>query len=267
MRTREIKSNALQYSVLAAATLATVLVLTIPGQTVMSSQQIRKPDGLSGMSNSSPLTDIFKKTENSKVQITSTRPNPNDLIIINGNPITGNSVALGSGFVFDKKGHIITNNHVVADATRVDVTFIDGNMYSAKVIGKDPYADLVLLELTDDFSDEKIVPLPIGNSSSIQVGQQVIAIGNPFGFSGSITTGIVSQISRLLPNPETGFSIPNTIQTDAAINPGNSGGPLLNMQGQVIGMNTATSQQQQSPQFGLPQLPQIPEQPQLPFIP
>jgi S1-C subfamily serine protease len=189
------------------------------------------------------LTDIFKRVENSIVQITSTVSNPNELIIINGKRLSGNSTALGSGFVYDKEGHIVTNNHVVPDVSNssnnVDVTFIDGNTYSAKVIQRDPFSDIALLQLTDNFSAEKLVPLDIGNSSNLQVGQQVIAIGNPFGLSDSMTTGIISQIGRLLPNPDTGYSIANTIQTNAAINPGNSGGPLLNMQGQVIGMNTA----------------------------
>ena len=122
---------------------------------------------------------------------------------------------------------------------KADVTFTDGNTYSAKVIGKDPDADLSVLQITDNFSEEKVVPLPMANSSNVRTAEQVIAIGNPFGLSGTITTGIVSQLGRLLPNPDTGFSIPNTIQTDAAINPGNSGGPLLNVKGEVIGMNTA----------------------------
>ena len=152
--------------------------------------------------------------------------------------------ALGSGFIYDGKGHIVTNNHVVPDAFNitnkvVDVAFTDGNTYQAKVMGRDPFSDIAVLQLIGNFSDEKLVSLPITNSSNLQVGQQVIAIGNPFGLSGSMTTGIISQIARLLPNPDTGYSIANTIQTNAAINPGNSGGPLLNMQGQVIGMNTA----------------------------
>ncbi|HET7391221.1 MAG TPA: trypsin-like peptidase domain-containing protein, partial [Nitrososphaeraceae archaeon] len=120
-----------------------------------------------------------------------------------------------------------------------DVTFVDGNTYSAKVIGKDPNSDIAILQITDNFSGEKVIPLPIANSSRLNPGDQLIAIGNPFGLSGTITTGIVSGEGRLLPNPDTGFSIPNIVQTDAAINPGNSGGPLLNSQGQVIGMNTA----------------------------
>jgi serine protease Do len=203
------------------------------------------------------LTDIFRQTQNSTVQIKSTRPNTNEFITVNGDPITQNNVALGSGFVYDKTGHIVTNNHVVEGADRVDVTFVDGNTYSARVIGGDPYTDLAVLQITDNnFPVERVVPLTIGNSSALQAGERVAAIGNPFGLYGSITEGIVSGLGRLLPvseaepaNPEQGifgplkntpgFSIPNIIQTDAAINPGNSGGPLLNMKGEVIGINTA----------------------------
>jgi S1-C subfamily serine protease len=190
------------------------------------------------------LTDIFKRIKNSVVQITSTILNPNEVIIINGKRLSGNSTALGSGFIYDKKGHIVTNDHVVPDTSNttnklVDVAFTDGNTYQAKVIGRDPFSDIAVLQLIGSFSDEKLVPLSITNSSNLQVGQQVIAIGNPFGLSGSMTTGIISQMARLLPNPDTGYSIANTIQTSAVINPGNSGGPLLNMQGRVIGMNTA----------------------------
>ncbi|HEY7573175.1 MAG TPA: trypsin-like peptidase domain-containing protein [Nitrososphaeraceae archaeon] len=187
----------------------------------------------------SALVDIFKRVENSVVQVTTTRSDPNQLVIINGVPSTGRNTALGSGFVLDKQGHILTNNHVVDGAPKADITFVDGNTYSAKVVGRDPSGDLAVLQITDNFSDEKLLPLPIVNSSGVQVGEQLIAIGNPFGLSASMTTGIVSQIGRLLPDSQTSYAIPNTIQTDAAINPGNSGGPLLNMKGQVIGMNTA----------------------------
>jgi len=161
------------------------------------------------------------------------------IIIENGVPATGKSTALGSGFVYDSQGHIVTNYHVTNGARRADVTFTDGNTYSANVVGKDPNSDLTVLQITSGFSQENVKPLPLANSSAVRPGEQVIAIGNPFGLSGTITTGIVSQKGRLLPNSDTGFSIPDTIQTDAAINPGNSGGPLLNTQGQVIGMNTA----------------------------
>jgi S1-C subfamily serine protease len=220
--------------------------LTMAQQQQQQQQQQQKPnvstsssDPVNLPSSSTSLPDVFKKVENSVVQITSTRSNPNELLIINGIPATGRSTALGSGFVYDSQGHIITNYHVVADATKADVTFTDGNTYSAKVIGKDPNSDLAVLQITDNFSEEKVVPLPMANSSNVRTAEQVIAIGNPFGLSGTITTGIVSQQGRLLPNPDTGFSIPNTIQTDTAINPGNSGGPLLNIKGEVIGMNTA----------------------------
>ena len=188
---------------------------------------------------STNLTAIFKQVENSVVQITAKTPNPNLQIIINGIPLKNQSTRLGSGFVYDKQGRIITNSHVIDGANTADVTFVDGNTYRAKVIGKDLSSDIAVLQITDNFSPENLVPLAIVNSSSLQVGQQVIVIGNPFGLSDTMTTGIVSQMGRLLPNPDTKFSTPGAIQTDAAINPGNSGGPLLNMQGQVIGINTA----------------------------
>ena len=200
---------------------------------------LTSPSSSPSSSSSSSLAKVFKRVENSVVQITSTRSDPNQVTIINGVPATGRSTALGSGFVYDNQGHIITNHHVIDGATTADVTFTDGNTYSAKVIGKDPDADIAVLQITDNFSEEKVMPLPVANSSSLRPGDQLIAIGNPFGLSGTITTGIVSGEGRLLPNPDTGFSIPNIIQTDAPINPGNSGGPLLNIQGQVIGMNTA----------------------------
>src|ERR687885_300151 len=203
-------------------------------QSTLSAQPTSPPP-----SSVSSLPDVFQKVENSVVQITSTKSNPNQIIIQNGIPSTGRSTASGSGFVYDSQGHIVTNYHVINGATRADVTFTDGNTYSANVVGKDPNADIAVLQITSDFSEENVKPLPLANSSAVRPGEQVIAIGNPFGLSGTITTGIVSAEGRLLPNTDTGFSIPNTIQTDAAVNPGNSGGPLLNTQGEVIGMNTA----------------------------
>jgi len=127
---------------------------------------------------------------------------------------------------------------VIDGADSVDVTFTSGNTYSAKVLGRDAYSDLAVLKITDNFT-EKLEPLKIGNSTDLQVGDQVVAIGNPFGLSNTMTTGIVSQLGRLIPNEENNFSIPDVIQTDAAINPGNSGGPLLDTQGEVIGVNSA----------------------------
>ncbi|HET7148839.1 MAG TPA: trypsin-like peptidase domain-containing protein [Candidatus Nitrosopolaris sp.] len=184
------------------------------------------------------LRDVFKQVENSVVQITRKVPTstPNAL-----NLQTPNATSLGSGFVYDNQGHIITNGHVVGDAKMVDVTFVDGNRYAANVVGADIYGDTAVLQITQNNTQQQhlissLKPLVIGNSSNLEVGDQVIAIGNPFGLSDTMTTGIVSGIGRSLPGA--GFSIPNVIQTDAPIDPGNSGGPLLNMQGQVIGMNT-----------------------------
>lgn len=186
----------------------------------------------------SDLTDLFRQVQDSVVQVTSKVSTVNTHIIINGNPLENQSTRLGSGFVYDKEEYIITNNHVVEGAQTVDVTFVDGNMYTAKVIGTDPYSDIAVLQIVDKTYDD-LKPVTIGDSSKLEVGQQVIAIGNPFGLSNTMTSGIVSQTGRLLATGELGFSIPSVIQTDAAINPGNSGGPLLNLQGEVVGINTA----------------------------
>ena len=129
----------------------------------------------------------------------------------------------------------------------MQVTFLDGNVYSADLVGFDQFADLAVIKVKNITSD-KLTPLPLANSSALRIGETVVAIGNPFGLSGSMTVGIVSGLGRLLPSNENGenfagttssFSIPNIIQTDAAINPGNSGGPLIDTQGRVIGINTA----------------------------
>jgi len=185
------------------------------------------------------LSNVFENVNNSVVQITSQYSVVNKNIIINGSPLESQSTHLGSGLVYDTLGHIITNAHVVENAEKVDVTFVDGNSYAAEVVGKDEYADIAVLNIIDDYTDENLQPLTFGDSSQLHVGQQVIAIGNPFGLSNTMTTGIVSQTGRILPNEKGGFSNPNIIQTDAAINPGNSGGPLLNLNGEVIGINTA----------------------------
>ena len=183
------------------------------------------------------IYDIFNKVEDSVVQITTSVP---PSTIPNPDRQQENRTALGSGIVYDNNGHIVTNNHVVADARIVDITFIDGNRYTANVTGRDVYSDLAVLKIVENFTQAELAPpLTLGNSSELKVGDQVVAIGNPFGLEGSITTGIVSQTGRLLPLEETGFSVPNAIQTDALINPGNSGGPLLNMKAEIIGVNTA----------------------------
>jgi len=173
------------------------------------------------------LTELFEQSEMGVVSISVTKASAH------GETTAG----VGSGFVFDKNGHIITNNHVVNDAKKISVTFVDGTSYRAEIVGTDPYADLAVIKI--DVNPEKLYPLPLGKSSDLRVGEQIAAIGNPFGLSGSMTSGIVSQLGRILPSQETGFSISDVIQTDTAINPGNSGGPLLNMKGMVVGINTA----------------------------
>jgi 2-alkenal reductase len=140
----------------------------------------------------------------------------------------------GSGFVWDAAGHIITNNHVVEGADALQVTFNDGIVLPAKVVGRDPDSDLAVIKI--DPTLVSLVPVEQGNINDVQVGQRAIAIGNPFGLVGSLTAGIVSAIGRSIESA-TGYNIPLSIQTDAAINPGNSGGPLLNERGQVIGVN------------------------------
>lgn len=153
------------------------------------------------------------------------------------NPDTsGNGIGQGSGFLYDNQGRIVTNNHVVENTTRVEVTFSDGTTQKARLLGVDPDSDLAVLEV--DTVPSGIQPLPLGDSGALQVGQTVAAIGNPFGLEGTLTTGIVSSLGRVVPSGLSQFSIPQVIQTDAAINPGNSGGPLLNLNGEIVGVNT-----------------------------
>lgn len=179
------------------------------------------------------LNDLFELVENSIVQVTKTMPPANPY-----GPDKENSTSLGTGFIYNDKGYIVTNNHVVENAKAVDITFINGDRYTANITGTDPFSDLAVIKINENTTGLS-KPLVVGNSSALRVGDQVVAIGNPFGLDSSMTTGIVSQIGRLLSIDERGFSIPNAIQTDALINPGNSGGPLLNMKGEVIGVNTA----------------------------
>lgn len=140
----------------------------------------------------------------------------------------------GSGFVWDLDGHIVTNAHVVDDADQVQVKFSDGTVTIAEVVGLDAHSDLAVLRI--DPEGYPLMPVARGNIDEVNVGDRVAAIGNPFGFEGTLTSGIVSAIGRSIP-ALTSFSIPEAIQTDAVINPGNSGGPLLNERGEVIGVN------------------------------
>lgn len=153
-----------------------------------------------------------------------------------------NNVSLGSGFVWDSEGHIITNNHVVDGAQKIEVTFSDESVASAELVGSDPDSDLAVIKV--DVPAENLKPVQMGDSDSLRVGQLAIAIGNPFGLEGTMTVGIVSALGRTLPASDgmtagPVYSIPDVIQTDAPINPGNSGGVLLNDMGEVIGVTAA----------------------------
>jgi len=184
-------------------------------------------DVLSSSKSNLSLVELFEKSEEGVVEIQVVRSNT-----------PGDVGSVGSGFVYDNLGHIITNAHVVDGATKATVTFLDGSQYDAEIIGKDKFTDIAVIKVSE--KPRLLHPLQIGDSSQLRVGEQVAAIGNPFGLSGSMTSGIVSALGRLLvASPDSAFSIPDVIQTDAAINPGNSGGPLLNLRGEVVGINTA----------------------------
>ena len=148
----------------------------------------------------------------------------------------------GSGFVYSQDGYIVTNNHVVSGSRTFEIVFADGTRLPASLVGSDLDSDLAVLQL--EALPEGVSPLPLVESNDLQVGQLVVAIGNPFGEQGSMSMGIVSGLGRSLPSQRTTsgsstYSLPEVIQTDAPINPGNSGGPLLNLQGEVVGVNAA----------------------------
>jgi len=142
----------------------------------------------------------------------------------------------GSGAIIDPRGYILTNNHVIKDARRIEVTLLDGSKWRGKLVGADPENDLAVIRI--DAPESKLHPLPLGSSKDLQVGQKVLAIGNPFGLGVTLTTGVISSLGRSI-RSETGGLMEDLIQTDAAINPGNSGGPLLDSEGRIIGINTA----------------------------
>jgi S1-C subfamily serine protease len=179
----------------------------------------------------SPSVVSIQVVENSSAAPSTRRQSPGSP----NQPPSGAQVALGSGFVLDTQGHIVTNDHVVAGASQVEVTFLDGTTVHAKVVGQDASSDLAVIQV--NVNPSLLQPVTLGDSASLVVGQQVYAIGNPFGELWTMTSGIVSAVGRTVQSGTSNYSIPEVIQTDAAINPGNSGGPLLDSQGRVIGVN------------------------------
>jgi putative serine protease PepD len=153
-------------------------------------------------------------------------------------PSRQQSEALGSGFVIDKAGHVVTNYHVVAQARSVDVSFSNNESMKARVVGTDPSTDIAVLQVGTH--SRALTPLTLGNSDTVRVGDSVVAIGNPFGYDRTVTAGIVSALQRMIRAPNS-YSIDHVIQTDAALNKGNSGGPLLDAHGDVIGVNSQIS--------------------------
>ena len=200
------------------------------------------------------LTPVSQPTHAPQVQVQTSPPiltNPDETILEDGSLSAlyelvlpgvvsiGTDIGQGSGFVFDNEGHVVTNHHVVEGASTVEVAFSSGFKAYGTVIGSDADADIAVIQV--DAPAEQIRPLAIGDSNSLQVGQSVVAIGNPFGLNGTMTLGIISGLGRTQPAHESPgggfFSTADVIQTDAAINPGNSGGPLFNLNGEVVGVN------------------------------
>lgn len=208
-----LQSLELNVSAVQAAVTRTVTVTTTPAQTA-----VLPPPQIAHLN----ITELFERVKHSVV-----------VVRVYYRFTSG----IGSGFVYDERGHIITNQHVVADAVAIFVDFLDRTTLPARVVGTDVDTDLAVIKV-DPPPEMRLVPLPLGDSKSLKIGDTVIAVGNPFGLQGSVTVGIVSQKGRLLPSGR-GYLIPGVIQIDAAINRGNSGGPLLNSRGEVVGVTTA----------------------------
>jgi putative serine protease PepD len=207
---------------------AAAVAIAVDGGSGSVVREVTVTSGESAASSTSTVGSVYRAAAKSVVEIT-----------VNGQAGTpldgGGQQAQGSGFVYDAQGHVITNQHVVEDAQSVSVTFSNGKSYDATVVGTDPSTDLAVLKV--DAPASLLKPLALGDSSALEVGDGVIAIGSPFGLDLTVTTGIVSALHRQITSPN-GFAIADAIQTDAAINHGNSGGPLLDFDGKVVGVNS-----------------------------
>ena len=205
---------------------AVALLGGLEGDTTVITETVDSPNPSTSAGSGMSVNEIYERASSGVVQITSTSGNVGGV---------GQQQALGSGFVLDKAGHIVTNYHVVQGADRIRVSFSNRDTVEARLVGSDPSTDLAVLQV--DTSASALTPLPLGDSDEVEVGDPVVAIGNPFGLDRTATSGIVSALQRLITAPNQ-FTIDHVIQTDAPINHGNSGGPLLNSRGQVIGVNT-----------------------------
>lgn len=216
-------------------TTADTTVAEIEGdqQEQTAKQLVRNSEPMPGLNNAELATiRLFENAAPSVCYITTT----NVRLDFFSRNVTEIPRGTGSGFVWDKSGHIITNFHVIQGADRAQVTLADRSTWQAKLVGKAPEKDLAVLKI--EAPAKQMIPIPVGRSTDLKVGQSVYAIGNPFGLDQTLTTGIVSALGREIESVA-GIPIRDVIQTDAAINPGNSGGPLLNSSGQLIGVNTA----------------------------
>ena len=215
------------------------------------------------LNNPNPIVEVVKKTKNAVVNISTTKIIKRSKYLkefdrfhkffgdqfrnfYDNQPENYKTKALGSGFIIDDKGYIVTNNHVIANADEIIVKLSDDKEFKAKVVGSDPLTDLALLKI--DPKDEKLTVIKLGDSSKTEVGETVVAIGNPFGLDFSVTAGIISAKGRVLGSGP----YDNFMQTDASINPGNSGGPLVNLKGEVVGINTAIIASAQGLGFAVP---------------
>jgi S1-C subfamily serine protease len=194
-------------------------------------------EDIEASSTENTLSAIFDNVSNSIVQIVSITPP-----LFSLNPQAQNTTEVGAGFIYDDIGHIVTANHVLAGANNVTVVFKDGDRYDAYVVGRDAFTDSAVLKLVESNNTavpenvQSSEPVTLGNSSALKIGDRVVTIGYPFASKIAMTAGIVGQTDYLLYFPFLGYSVPNTIETDVAVNPGNSGGPLINMNGEVVGM-------------------------------
>jgi S1-C subfamily serine protease len=238
MRPRTIRTVTVTAALVAAAAIgagggaATYAALgKEDGGAVVRQVTVESPEPAASTSESLSASEIYEKTSKSVVEITSTAATKSDGLGQGEQQAQGQ----GSGFVFDSDGYIVTNDHVVEGADGASVRFWDGSTYDATIVGADPSTDLAVIKV--DAPADMLVPLTVGDSTQLTVGEGVVALGSPFGLEGTITSGIVSALNRQMTSPNN-FTINNSIQTDAAINHGNSGGPLLNGAGEVVGVNT-----------------------------